>query len=38
MDAKRAETRQKRIEKTLMMLKANQRLGVDTRLTDKRDA
>lgn len=38
MDAKRAETREKRIEKTLMMLKANQRLGVDTRQTDKRDA
>jgi len=35
-EAKRDETRQRRIEKTVQMLKENQKLGIETRMADKR--
>ena len=37
-EAKRDETRARRISKTIEMLKQNQKLGIETRMTDKRNA
>jgi uncharacterized protein YdeI (YjbR/CyaY-like superfamily) len=36
-EAKRDETRQRRIEKTVQMLKENQKLGIETRMAEKRE-